>query len=75
MREICMLTGARCLPQRGHLPVPGELWSKRLLSAPSGALRSRAGRSFPGASYGAQVNPTGIDLPVTDRMRTSASEP
>jgi hypothetical protein len=30
---------------------------------------------FHRARYGALVNPTGSDLPVTDRMRMSASEP
>jgi hypothetical protein len=69
--EICTTTGARCFPQRGHLAMPGEVWSKRLPTAPIGALRLRAGRSF----HRTVINPTGIDLLVTDRMRTSASEP
>ncbi|MGH3898636.1 MAG: hypothetical protein ACRDTA_10350 [Pseudonocardiaceae bacterium] len=73
--EICMTTGARYFPQCGHLAVSGQVWSKRLLTAPTGALRLRAGRPFHGTFCVAQVNPIGIDLPVTDRMRRSASEP
>lgn len=69
--EIYTTTGARCFPQRGHLAMPGEVWSKRLPTAPTGALRLRAGRSF----HRTVNNPTGIDLSLTDRMRTSASEP
>lgn len=69
--ESYLTTGARRFPQRGHLAMPGEVWSKRLPIAPIGALRLRAGRSF----HCTVINPTGIDLPVTDRMRTSASEP
>ncbi len=34
-----------------------------------------AGSPFHRAFSGALVDPTGIDLLVTDRMRTSASEP
>ena len=70
--EMCMITGAHYFPQRGPVAVRGGIWSERLLS---GALRLRAGRPFHRARYGALVNPTGIDLPVTDRMRMSASEP
>jgi hypothetical protein len=69
--EIYLTTGARCFPQCGHLAMSAEVWSKRLLTAPSGASRLRAGRSF----HRTVINPTGTDLPVTDRMRTSASEP
>ena len=69
--EICTTTGARCFPQCGHLDMPGQVWSKRLPIAPIGALRLRAGRSF----HRTVINPTGLDLPVTERMRTSASEP
>jgi hypothetical protein len=69
--EICTTTGARCFPQRGHLAMPGEVWSKRLPTAPSGVPRLRAGRSL----HRSVINPTGTDLSVTNRMRTSASEP
>jgi hypothetical protein len=73
--EMCMTTGARYLPQFGPLGVPGVIWPERMLTVPSGALRLRAGRPLHRAFSGAQFNPTGSDLPVTDRMRTSASEP
>ena len=69
--ETYLATGARCFPQCGHLAMSGEVWSKRPLTAPSGASRLRAGHSF----HRTLINPTGIDLPVTDRTRTSASEP
>jgi hypothetical protein len=69
--EMYMTTGARCLPPRGPVAVPGGIWSERLRTVPSSALALRAGRSF----HRVLINPTGIDLPVTDRMRMSASEP
>ena len=69
--EVYLITGAHCFPQCGHLAMSGEVWPKRLLTARSGAPRRRPGRSF----HRTVINPTGIDLPVTDRMRTSASEP
>ena len=71
---MTMTTGARYLPQFGPLAASREVWSERVPAAPS-ACRLRAGRSFPGAFHGALMNPIGIDLPVTDRMRRSASEP
>ncbi len=72
--EMSITSGACDLNKLGALGVPGRIWSQRLLTAPSGALRLHAGSSFR-ARYGALVHPTGIDLPVTDRMRLSASEP
>jgi hypothetical protein len=74
--ETCMTTGTRYFyfPQRGPVAVPGGIRSERLLPALSGTRRLRAGRFFR-ACYGALVNLTGSDLPVTDRMRMSASEP
>jgi hypothetical protein len=68
--EIIMTPGARCFPQAGLLAAPSEVWSKRVRTAPSGARRLRAGRLFHGVP-----NPICIDLPVTDRMRRSVSEP
>lgn len=73
--EMCMTTGARYFPRWGPVAARGGIWSERLRTVPSGALRRRAGHPSHRAFYGARVNPTGIDLPVTDRMRMSASEP
>lgn len=74
--EITMITGARCFPQSGPLAAPSGVWSERVRTAPSGMRRLRARRLFHGAFYGVPANhPIGIDLPVTDRMRRSASEP
>ncbi|MGH3781093.1 MAG: hypothetical protein ACRDRO_10830 [Pseudonocardiaceae bacterium] len=70
-----MTTGARYFPQCGSVGVPGGIWSKRLRSVPSGALRRSAGRRFHWVHYRALVSPTGIDLLVTRRMHMSASEP
>lgn len=72
--ETSMTTGARDLRQFGALSVPGGTWSKRLRTVPAGALRLRAGSPFQ-ARYRVLVHPIGIDQPVTDRMRVSASEP
>lgn len=69
--EITMTTGAGYLPRFGSLASPSEVWSKRAFAAPSGVCRLRAGRVF----HGVLTNMIGIDLPVTDRMRRSASEP
>jgi hypothetical protein len=71
--ETFMTTGARYFyfPQRGPVAVPGGIWSERLLPALSGARRLRAGRFF----QRTLINLTGSDLPVTDRMCMSASEP
>lgn len=68
--EITMTTGARYFPQFGPLAAPGEVWSERVLMAPS-----RARQLCPGRFHRALINPIGIDLLVTDRMRRSASEP
>ena len=68
--EIYMTTGARCFPQFGPFVVPGAVWSKRLPTAPSGALRPRAGRL-----HRPLVHLTCSDLPVFDRMGMSAAEP
>ena len=73
--EITMTTGARYLLQFGPLAAPREIWSKQVLTAPSGACRLRTGRLVHGAFHGAPANPIDIDLPVTDRMRRSAVEP
>jgi len=72
---MCVTTGARYFPQREPVVVPGRIRSERLLTGLSGAFRLRVGLPFHRVCYRARVNPTGIDLPVTDRMRMSASEP
>ncbi len=72
--EMSMTAGAHDLHKLGTLGVPGETWSQRVRTVPSGARRLRAGSSFQARSRGL-VHPIGIDLPVTDRMRLSASEP
>jgi hypothetical protein len=72
--EMSISSGARGLNKLGALGVSGGTWSQRLRTAPSGALRLRAGSSLQ-AQFRALVHPTGIDPPVTDRMRLSASEP
>ncbi|MGH3999319.1 MAG: hypothetical protein ACRDTJ_17890 [Pseudonocardiaceae bacterium] len=68
---ITMTTGTRYFPRFEHLAAPSEVGFKRALAAPSGVRRIRAGRLF----HGVLANMIGIDLPVTDRMRRSASEP
>lgn len=69
--EMTMTSGARCFPQYGPLAVSGGTQSKRLRTAPIRADWPFAGRPF----HPVPFNPTGIDLPTTDRMRMSASEP
>ena len=69
--ESCMTIGARYFPQAGPVAAPGGIWVKCLLTAPSGTRRLRAGSPF----HRVLASPTGSDLLVTDRMRTSASEP
>ncbi len=72
--KMSITIGARDLHQFGALGVPGRTWSQHLLAVPSGARRLRAGSSFQ-ARIRVLVHPAGIDLPDTDRMRLSASEP
>ena len=72
--EMSVSACARDLHKFGVLGVPGGTWSRRLRTVPSGARRSRAGGSFQ-ARYRALVHSIGLDLPVTDRMHLSASEP
>lgn len=69
--EMTMASGARCFPQYGPLAVSGGTQFKRLRTVPSGAQWPFAGGPF----HPVPVNPTGIDLPTTDRMHMSASEP
>ena len=73
--KIITIIGARYFPQFGPLAAPRELWSEQVLTAPSDACRLRTGRVVHGAFHGTPTNPIGIDLPVTDRMHRSASEP
>jgi hypothetical protein len=67
-----MTTGARCFPHFGPLAVLGGIQSKLLRTAPYGGARwLLAERPF----HPVLINPTGSDLPVTDRLQKSASEP
>jgi hypothetical protein len=69
--EMTMTGGSPCCSRYGLLAVSGGIGSKRLRAVLSGAPWPFAGRPF----HPAPINPTGIDLPTTDRMRMSASEP
>jgi hypothetical protein len=69
--EMSIATGARYFLQRGPLAVQGGIQSKRLRTVPCGARWLLAERPI----HPVLINPTGIDLPVTDRRRMSASEP
>lgn len=80
--ESITTTGARCLPQSGSFAVSGHLRGE-----PRGwraGVRVAAGR--PGSAvfcgrpvyrtrFHSLINPDGNAMPVTPRMRTSASEP
>ncbi|MGH4016001.1 MAG: hypothetical protein ACRDSL_19180 [Pseudonocardiaceae bacterium] len=81
--EIIMSTGARCFPRCGSFTVPGLVWSEPVGTK---VATPAAGGNFRGAAvlgerpmyrtrFHALINPIGIDLPVTHRMRVSASEP
>lgn len=69
--EITMTVGARYFPQSRTRTAPRAACSKRALAVSPGVCRPRAGRRF----HGVLVTMIGIDLPGTDRMRRSASEP
>ena len=69
--EMTKTSGARYFPQYGPPAASGGIQSQRLRLVPSGARWLVAGRPF----HSAPINPTGIDLPTTDRVRMSASEP
>lgn len=66
--EMCVSTGARDFPRFGLLGGPVGTWSTLIVA--SGARRLRAGSPFR-----ALFHPIRLDLLVTDRMRSSASEP
>lgn len=74
--------GTRCLPQIGAAVVPGPVWlgsGERLIAAPigTGSLghASFGGRVVYRTRFRSLINPDGIAMPVTHRMRRSASEP
>ena len=74
--------GTRCLPQIGSAAVPGPVWlasSERLTTTPIGAGSLRhaifGGRVVYRTRFRSLINPDGIAMPVTHRMRMSASEP
>ena len=69
--ELSMTIGARCFPHFGPLAVLGGIQSKRPRTAPCGVRWLLAERPF----HPALINPTGSDLPITDRLQKSASEP
>lgn len=69
--ESTATIGARCFPHAGPLAMSGGIQSKRLRTAPFGARWLLAERPF----HPVLINPIGSDLPVTDRLRKSASEP
>ena len=69
--EMATATGARYFLLRGPHAVFGGIQSKRLRTVPSGTRWLLAERPF----HPVLISSTGIDLPVTDRTRMSASEP
>ena len=80
--EIITAAGARCLPQSGSSAVSGPIgseWSGWPLTAPVAADSPRTtvfgGRPVYRARFHSLINPDGIAMPVTHRMRVSATEP
>jgi hypothetical protein len=69
--EMTMTTGARYFPRFGPFAVLGGIQSMRPRTAPIGVRWLLAERPF----HPVLINPTGSDLPVTDRTQKSASEP
>lgn len=80
--EIMKTTGTRCLPQFGSFAMPDPIWREQgelqvAMPAAAGGLRiaTFGGRPVYRARFRSLINLNGIDLPVTHRMRMSASEP
>lgn len=80
--EIVKTTGTRCLPQFGSFAAPSPVWSAQgelqvMMPAAAGGLGIDAigGRPVYRTRFRSLINQNGIDLPVTHRMRMSASEP
>jgi hypothetical protein len=69
--EMTISTGTHYFLWCAPLVVSGVTQSERVRTVPLGARWSVAGRPF----RPAPVDPIGFDLPTTDRMRMSASEP
>lgn len=74
--KITKTIGTRCVPQFGSSAVPGPVW-QIATPAVAGSLRNAAfgGCVVYRTRFRSLINPDGIAMPVTDRMRTSASEP
>jgi hypothetical protein len=71
-----MMTGTPSLPQSGVFAVTGPVWRGQAETKHAAAVACLTG----GPVYQVRlrtvdVSPTGIDLPVIDRMCVSASEP
>ncbi|MGH3907796.1 MAG: hypothetical protein ACRDTE_26995 [Pseudonocardiaceae bacterium] len=80
--EITTTTGTRCLPQFGSFAVPSAVWHEQRelqvampTAADSLGFDAFGGRPVYRTRFHSLINSNGIDLPVTHRMRMSASEP
>jgi hypothetical protein len=69
--EMTMTSGARYFPRYGLFAVSEVSRCRHVQIVPSNARWPFAGHHF----HPALIDMTGIDLPTTDRMRMSASEP
>lgn len=80
--EIIKTAGTRCLPQFGLPVVSGPVWSEssgRQTAIPAAAdsldTAAFGGRAVYRRRFRSLINPNGFAMPVTHRMRMSASEP
>jgi len=78
--RMLMMTGTPSIPKSGAFGVPGPVWPEQAETKFAAATGTRISCLARGLVYHARlrtldVNPIGIDLPVIDRMRVSATEP
>jgi len=80
--KIFVTTGTRCFLPSGSFAVPSAVWPEQggaqgAMSAAGGgrSVAARTGRTGYHIRFRTLANPILVDLPVTDRLRRSASEP
>lgn len=77
--KMFITTGTHRFLPPGFLAVPSAVWPEQAVPMvampPAGGRRSAADLAGYHARFRTFVNPISVDLPVTDRLRTSASEP
>lgn len=73
--EHNMTVGTHCFPQSRSFAAPGPVWPEQVGIKAVTSAAAPSGRPVYHARFCTPLNPIGIDLPATHRMRMSAPEP